>query len=192
MVCLLREIRKLQNSDVGKLVKSRLKEFKQNDHFSELCFCILTANSRARTAIRIQDTLGKAGFEKASLDEIRNCIRENKHRFHNNKARYIVEARKCNIKLDRGWLVENVKGLGYKEASHFLRNIGYEDYAILDRHILRLMKEHGYIEEVPKSLTGKKYLEIEQVFKRIAKRLNMSAAELDMYMWYMKTGEVLK
>jgi len=35
------------------------------------------------------------------------------------------------------WLVKNLTGLGYKEAGHFLRNIGSGKIAILDRHILR-------------------------------------------------------
>jgi N-glycosylase/DNA lyase len=92
----------------------------------------------------------------------------------------------------REWLVKNIKGLGYKEASHFLRNVGYKNLAILDRHIVNLMLEHGYIEEKPKSLNRKIYTELENIFKKIADKLKMSMAELDMYMWYMKTGKVLK
>ena len=91
----------------------------------------------------------------------------------------------------REWLVKNVKGIGYKEASHFLRNVGYKNLAILDRHILNLMDEEGLIEK-PKSLTRKNYLEIEKKFIALSKRLKMSAAELDLHMWHMKTGEVLK
>ena len=190
------------------IVKKKLKEFesfsrKNNEEwFSELCFCILTANSKARTALSIQEELGAKGFCGASLSEVRKCIIKHKHRFHNNKSRYIVEARKhldVKSKLNglsdfeaREWLVENVKGMGYKEASHFLRNVGRKSLAILDRHILNLMAEEGIIKEKPKSLARKSYLEIEEKFIKTAKKFRMSPAEIDMHMWHMKTGEVLK
>ena len=204
---LIKEIKALQKSKVRQKVGKRLREFERfrskntRQLFSELCFCILTANSKARTAIRIQDELGAEGFCKEGKDGVRRCIIAHKHRFHNNKTEYIIGARehidiKAKLKGMKGfdareWLVKNVKGLGYKEASHFLRNVGYFDLAILDRHILNLMEEDGLIKK-PKSLTRKKYLEIEKKFIRMAEKLKMMPAELDLYMWYMKAGEVLK
>lgn len=209
---LISEIKQLQKSNIGKAVNQRLNEFesfsnKQNkDWFSELCFCILTANSKARTAINIQNQLGFEGFSKYSQRELSTSIRINKHRFHNNKARFIISARdnleikdriqelvKNSGELEaREWLVKNIKGLGYKEASHFLRNVGYKNIAILDRHILNIMVENNYLKEKPKSLNKKSYHEIETNFKELAEDLKMSPAELDLYMWYMKAGEVLK
>ncbi len=193
------------------LIEKRLSEFSSfknkpgEEWFSELCFCILTANSRATTGIKIQQELGHSGFMESPQEEIKDKIIKNKHRFHNNKSKYIVEARKFsnikeiieNIIKDNGllkareWLAENIKGLGYKEASHFLRNTGHESLAILDRHILNLMHEHGLIVR-PKTLTKSSYLEIEQKFNSLAKSLNMSPSKLDLHMWYLKTGEVLK
>jgi len=198
---LAHSIQSLQKSEIGKVVSKRLKEFDSFKNkpskawFSELCFCILTANSKAITALKIQKELGAKGFCSYCFRDIRNTIKKNKHRFHNNKAKYITEAR-CHVDIKqklksmkdteaREWLVKNVKGLGYKESSHFLRNTGCKSLAILDRHILELMNEK-------KTLNKKSYLEIEKKFLRLAKRLNMSPAELDLYMWYMKTGEVLK
>jgi len=203
---LIKEIKFIKNSSVKSKVDKRLKEFEdfknKEEWFSELCFCILTANSKAATALKIQEELTPKGFCESSLNNIRKTIRKNKHRFHNNKAEYILAARehidiKSKIKelgeiKAREWLVKNVKGIGYKEASHFLRNVGYKNLAILDRHILNLMKEHDLIKEKPKTLNKKKYLEIEKTFKKIADTLKMSCAELDLYMWYMKTGKVLK
>ena len=92
----------------------------------------------------------------------------------------------------REWLVNNVKGLGYKEASHFLRNVGYNNVAILDRHILNLMVENKLLKEKPKTLNKKLYLDIENKLELLAKKLGLNLAELDFYMWYLKTGEVLK
>jgi len=197
---LINEIKNLERSEIKEVVEKRLNEFKElgKNWFSELCFCILTANSKAETALKVQKELGYYGFSSMPRKEIAECIKRNKHRFHNNKAKYIVEARKFkNIqeivlreKEAREWLVENVKGLGYKEASHFLRNVGYENYAILDRHILNLMKENGMINDV--KLGKKNYLEIEKKFLELAKKTGMSAAKLDLYMWFMRTGKVLK
>jgi N-glycosylase/DNA lyase len=99
---------------------------------------------------------------------------------------------KMEEKEARDWLVKNIKGLGYKEASHFMRNVGYKNLAILDRHIINVMHDYKVLKQKPKALTKKNYLEIETKFKKLSKQLNMSAAELDLYMWYMKAGEVLK
>ena len=205
---LVKEIKYIKNSPVKNKVDKRLKEFENfknrstKEWFSELCFCILTANSKAVTALKIQEELTPKGFCEYSLNNVRKTIRKNKHRFYNNKAKYIIAARKhIDIKNKikglgeikaREWLVKNVKGLGYKEASHFLRNVGCKNLAILDRHILNLMKEYNLIKEKPKTLNKKNYLEIETIFKKIADTLKMSCARLDLYMWYMKTGEVLK
>ena len=205
---LINQIYELQNSEIRKIIEKRLKEFEElgkmgNDEwFSEMCFCLLTANSRARTAIEIQKQLGIKGFKEAGEETVSRVIKLNKHRFHNNKAKFIVCSRankdikdklaEMNEIEAREWLVENIKGLGYKEASHFLRNVGYKNLAILDRHILNLMAENKLIKEKPKSLTKNNYLEIEEKFNNLAKKLDMSHAELDLYMWYMKTGEVLK
>ncbi len=201
------KVKALQKTPVKQKVMKRLREFESfknkntKQWFSELCFCILTANSKARTALNIQDELGVNGFCSCPASGVRKCIIKHKHRFHNNKTKYIVEARK-NIDVKgkikglsdfeaREWLVKNIKGMGYKEASHFLRNVGYKNLAILDRHILNLMAEDGLIKK-PKSLTRKNYLEIEGKFSKMAKSFNMSLSELDLYMWCIKTGEVLK
>ncbi|MFH0870266.1 MAG: N-glycosylase/DNA lyase [archaeon] len=197
---------------VRKTVNLRLRQFSafkdksDREWFSELCFCILTANSKASTAIKIHHELCPDGFCESSLSRVRETIRKHKHRFHNNKAKFIVEARKHldvkprikkiveekGQKEAREWLVKNIKGIGYKEASHFLRNVGYFDLAILDRHILNLMVEDGILKEKPRSLSKKVYLEIEKKFEKLAKQHRMSCAELDLYFWSMKTGIVLR
>lgn len=92
----------------------------------------------------------------------------------------------------REWLVANVKGLGWKEASHFLRNVGFTDVAIIDFHILDLLARFHLIKSKPKTLNKKTYLEIESVLRRLAKRVNMNLAELDLYLWFMETGKILK
>ena len=90
----------------------------------------------------------------------------------------------------REWLVKNVKGLGMKEASHFLRNIGFKDLAIIDFHIVDILVENKIINK-PKNL-NKEYIKIEEKLRGIAKKVKLSLAELDLYLWYMETGKVLK
>jgi len=209
---ILQKIQKVQDSSTSQQISQRLKEFESfekktaEEWFSELCFCILTANSKALTAINIQNELGAKGFCGYCQKDLSTAIKKNKHRFHNNKAKYITNAR-CHIdiksivqkmadeegeKQAREWLAKNVQGIGYKEASHFLRNVGYKNIAILDRHIINLMNEEGLLNEKPKTLNKKTYLEIEKIFEKIAQKAGMSPAELDMYMWFLKTGKVLK
>jgi len=203
---LIKKIKKLKQSPISKTVDKKLKEFKElakkgnDDWFCELCFCILTANSKASTALSIQEELGANGFLRKPQDSLCNCIKGKKHRFHNNKAKYIIEARKHKKikeilkkeKEPREWLVKNIKGLGWKESSHFLRNVGHFDYAILDRHIIKSLHEQGYIKQKSKSLSKNSYFAIEKQFRDIACELGMTSAELDLYMWYIQTGQVLK
>ncbi|VVB68505.1 N-glycosylase/DNA lyase [Candidatus Norongarragalina meridionalis] len=177
-----------------------MAELRRNrDWFSELCFCILTANYTAEGGMCIQKA---ADFSALDERRIRALLKRCGHRFPNVRAKYICEAKKHENALAalkkmrndaerREWLVKNVKGLGYKEASHFLRNVGFFDVAIIDRHILNVLAEYGIIEK-PKTLTPKKYLEIEGRLRKIARRLHMPLGELDFYLWWMKTGKILK
>lgn len=193
---------------VHSLVKKRIEEFEKigtNEDilFKELCFCLLTANFTAQGGMRIQEAIGD-DFLKMEEGEIARKLRVLGHRYPKVRAAYIVEARKFygmlgekirssrNAWESREWFVENIKGFGYKEASHFLRNVGFKDVAIIDRHVLRFLNDNKLIEEVPKSLSRKKYLELEKLLSAIANRLKLSLAELDLYIWYTRTGKILK
>lgn len=206
LVCRLKG---LKSGEVGEKVRQRIKEFREtrgkSDErwFSELSFCILTANSSARLGIRIQEKLGEEGFLTLPLPELTRELRVMGHRFYRKRAEYIVEARGLRKLKEiirgsstaaeaREWLVKNVKGLGYKEASHFLRNIGHDGVAILDRHVLRTLHKEGIIESVPQHLSKSSYLSIEQKLKEVAEKADLTLAELDLYLWYMATGEVMK
>ena len=94
----------------------------------------------------------------------------------------------------RDWLVKEkrIKGLGYKEASHFLRNIGLKGYAILDKHILRSLAELNFIEDPTPPNTRSKYLTIENKLKEFAKQVEIDFDEMDLVLWSLKTGEILK
>ena len=93
----------------------------------------------------------------------------------------------------RAWLVKNVKGMGLKEGSHFLRNTGIgSDLAILDRHILKNMKLLKIINDIPRSLTEKTYLSIEEKLSEYSKKVNIPLEHLDFVLWYKEAGEVFK
>ena len=198
-------------------IQSRLDEFKQirrvgndEDIFAELVFCILTPQSRAKSCWKaVKSLIEKNLLFNGNKDRIAKELYG--VRFQNNKAKYIVEARaqlknftkvlspiqlwicKVSINKKREWLVKNIKGFGYKEASHFIRNIGLgEDIAILDRHILKNMKLLNIIDEIPKVLSKKKYLEIEEKIRKFSKDINIPLSHLDLVFWYKEVGEVFK
>jgi len=131
-------------------------------------------------------------------------------RFNRNKARYIEDARRAFLmdgrlilrkKLStlsdpmekREWLVREVKGFGYKEASHFLRNIGHgENLAILDRHILKNLFSLRLIRQVPKSVSRRRYLSIEMRMREFSRAVNIPMGHLDLLLWFNETGEIFK
>jgi N-glycosylase/DNA lyase len=93
----------------------------------------------------------------------------------------------------REWLVANINGMSYKEASHFLRNIGMgQDLAILDRHILKNLVRLGVIQEIPSSISPRKYLDIEEKMRRFCTREKIPMDHLDMLLWCRETGEIFK
>ena len=190
------------------LIRKRLKEFREvglggaEDIFTELCFCILTPQSNARQCDKaIQELKKKRLLFKSPARAIRSVLK-GKSRFHNKKAEYLVSARRSfdggvlsggNIFDARKKIVESVKGVGYKEASHFLRNIGLgKDIAILDRHILKNLKRYGAIDTVPSSISAKSYLNIEERARSFAKSMGMGLEELDLLFWSRETGEIFK
>lgn len=184
-------------------IQSRIKEFENcEDWFSELCYCILTANASAKSAIRAQEEI-KNEFQKLTKRQISARLQKVGYRFYNKRAEYIEHAKQFadirgivrwlgDGKTAREWLIRNIKGFGYKEASHFLRNVGFKDVAIADRHILRLLKENRLIEGCHHSLKKEQYIQIESVLEELAKKSGLNLAELDLCLWYLKTGKVLK
>ncbi|MFH1783355.1 MAG: N-glycosylase/DNA lyase [bacterium] len=197
-----------------KLIKERLNEFeamgKKDDEeiYAELCFCILTPQSKPEHCDFIIKTLSKKGLLHTGSElSIQPYLK--KARFFRNKSSYLVGARKLFVKekkasiknrinrkntnATRDWLVENVKGMSFKEASHFLRNIGLgSNVAILDIHVMRSLRDLGVIKEIPKSLSRKRYLEIEKKMKGFAKKINVPMDHLDLLFWSDRAQRIFK
>ena len=204
---LIEIIDELQSTPVGQTIQGRLEEFREkralpnDDVFSELCFCILTANFSAKRAIDIQSQLTTC-FLHDSQTEITRQLRTCGYRFPNTRAMYITASREHKDKLHyilstlqgedlRIWFIKHIKGFGYKEASHFLRNIGYHDYAIIDSHIIDILVRHAIIDK-PASITKRRYLDIEIILRELATDTGITLAALDLYLWYLETGNILK
>lgn len=194
-------------------IEARLMDFRHiwetasdEELFLELVFCLLTPQSKAKTCWKaVQRLERKCMMAEASPAQISESLVG--VRFHQRKGEYICLARNmfssrslraalaefAGPAAARVWLVENIKGLGYKEASHFLRNIGLcEDLAILDRHILKNLALLGVIKDVPTSPTKRMYLEIERKMTAFSQEAKIPMSHLDLLLWYKEAGEVFK
>lgn len=190
-------------------IRRRLAEFrtiKPQQYFYELAYCCMTPQSSAVNATKAQHALTVYNFQNEDIDPEPLLYQKDYYiRFHKTKAKLLLEM-KSNYSVihsiiingmgafeKREWLVRNVKGLGLKEATHFLRNIGMNDgMAILDRHILKNLKKHNVIRSLPKTLTKKKYLTIERRFQKFANEIGIPIDELDLVFWSNEAGEILK
>ena len=205
------KIYKKIKKDIDKAVKGYKKAWKGNEKevFAEVAFCILTPQSKAKNAWQAITNLVNNGLlfdgQPEEIAEYLNIVR-----FKNNKSRYLVELRelmtvdgklqpkkilseKGNTLEKREWIFKNIKGMGMKEANHVLRNLGFGDeIAILDRHILRNLVQLNIIDEIPKSITEKKYYEIEEKMKEYSEYSEITMGELDLVLWYKEAGEVFK
>lgn len=166
--------------------------------FGELCFCILTPQSRAKIC---REAINKLKSDKklfsADENELRNYLKG--VRFPYKKVIYIIEAREKLPKIKeilnsdskdfREWLMENIKGLGLKESAHFMRNIGFKGLPIIDVHIQNFLIEIGYYDKKTESLTKKQYIELENKFLELAKELKIPTEELDIAIWLYQSGE---
>lgn len=197
------------------VVEKRLSEFRKtwnygtdDEIFMNMVFCMCTPQTKAHSGWDAAQELKKTGaLVNGSKNEIEEVLKKNGVRFHINKTKYIIENRenfypktkevlapyldKGNIISARNSLKNRVKGWGYKEASHFLRNIGFgSDIAILDRHIMRTLKSHNMIDEEVD--LNKEYFDVEEKMKLFSRKLGIPLDALDLVIWYDVNGEVFR
>lgn len=205
---LLTELKSLHESR-KEAIRNRLEDFRRvqpSEYFYEMAYCLLTPQTSAESAGKVVEELQRLWFHSRPVDPepvLRNSATY--IRFHRTKSQHLLKlkvdfplvleslARELPASELREWLVGNVKGLGYKESTHFLRNVGRNNgLAILDRHILRNLKRYGAIRSLPKTLSRKHYLSIERQFMRFADRSGIPLDELDLLFWSMETGVIRK
>lgn len=215
-------VRDTYNAIKGR-VQERLAQFRRiiderrrGDAFWEFVFCHFTPQTSARkawaAASALRGALGQKGFsERRNQQRVAALLRDYGVRFHNNKAVFVIESAALFGQIWRDvlaaaqdesgrkiWRLRNdiagrVKGIGLKEASHFLRNIGLgKGLAILDRHILRCLCAMGVICGLPKTLNKNAYHEIEEEMACLGRRLGVGLDELDLVFWYIEKGEIFK
>ena len=203
--------------------ETRWESGNDEDIFAELTFCLLTPQSKAKVCwpaveAMMADRSLFSGDQEVILQHVahirfknnktkyillaRELFTDNKSKIDNAdnngyKNNYInIKSAILNLGQPmeaREWLIENVKGMGYKESTHFLRNIGMGgDMAILDRHILRNLEAFGIIEEIPTSISKNRYLNIEKKMRTFSKDLGIPMDHLDLLLWYKEAGEIFK
>jgi len=177
--------------------------------WEEMVYCFFTGGCSARMGLNSVEAV-RPILLTGTHEELMNKL-VGKHRYPRARSGYIVASRDflqehCGMRLReklnsfddpferRDWLVKEkrIKGLGYKEASHYLRNIGLKGYAILDKHILRSLAELKIISDPKPPNTRLKYLTVEKELQKLAVRLKIDFDELDLVLWSLKTGEILK
>jgi N-glycosylase/DNA lyase len=201
-----------------KEIRARLNEFRDiwrngSDErlWEELVFCIFTAGASARMGFSAVDAVRPLLAQGKQREMTRAIRRAGAHRFPVERPGYIVVTRNylrehCGMELRqklesfrdpmerRDWLAQEkrIKGLGYKESSHFLRNIGIRGHAILDKHVMRCLQDLQIVETAKPPTTRTRYLEVEANLKLFARDIKIDFDELDFVLWSIKTGEVLK
>jgi N-glycosylase/DNA lyase len=201
-----------------KEIRKRLEEFREvwrkgSDArlWEELVFCIFTAGASARMGLRAVEATRPLLMEGKREEMTLALQHAGAHRFPVERPGYIVVTRSflrehCDMALRkklqsfadpierRDWLAQEkqVKGLGYKEASHFLRNVGFSGYAILDKHVMSCLTDLNVVDTPKPPGNRTRYLETEERLKFFARDIGIDFDELDLVLWSMKTGEVLK
>lgn len=189
-------------------IQKRLIDFKnvpRENYFYELCYCICTPQSKAIAAEQVQNKLANLDFFNKKFNPV-NILNSPEHyiRFHNQKAerlllaidifQAVLEILDSNetSKHKRNLLKRLVNGFGMKEASHFMRNIGYEGLAILDRHILKNLVKLQVYDKIPLINTEKNYQIAEEQFINFSCKINIPIDELDLLFWSFENGNILK
>ena len=191
-----------------KIIIERLNDFRNTKLeliFYEFCFCIMTPQSSAKNAWQVQNKLIEKKFLTTKFNPA-YLLADKQHyiRFHNTKAERLLNAIDYKTRLDeilsaninqyekRKIIKSEFVGIGMKETSHFLRNIGYKHLAIIDRHILKMLVKCGVITDTMPPKNEKQYLDIEQKIINFSNKINMDMDVLDLLFFAHSNGEVLK
>ncbi len=204
------------HAERGPEIRRRISEFESLgrhgsdlNYWEEMVFCFFTGGCSARMGLNALEAV-RPLLLTADQAALANAL-SGVHRYPNARARYIVASREflrehCDLRLRkklrsfdcrlarRDWLVreKGIKGLGYKEASHYLRNVGFKGYAILDKHVLNCLVDLKIIDDPKPPNTRARYLKVEEKLGKLSEMTQIDFDELDLVLWSMKTGVILK
>lgn len=181
------------------LAKSTLNHLIKNNFLDPLYL-----NSKHDSMITLKNELSKSIYFPKKKD---GTLR--KYRYPEKRAKQIVENAEFIYQKNNGLknmlscfenpvkarehLIQNIHGIGIKEASHFLRNIGYCDsLAIIDVHVLAFLTKLSLIQTNHHStLTTKLYLHIEKILRNFAKFHNKILSILDIAIWHYMRNSIV-
>lgn len=184
-----------------------LPEFRRKTEVTEvwydLAFCIVSSQERTNRALAAANCLGAGYFRLMGSDDIPSAIADLFQesyislRFINRKTQQLADSfqvlqNKRDYILDiatnfntayaaREFLMEHFPGIGPKQASMFLRNIGFgTDLAIIDSHIekmSRILIPQIYMSRKPN------YADIEAELRQFADSRSVNLQTLDVILW---------
>lgn len=181
----------------------------------ELSTCLLSSQVPYDLAIAASDAIAETGFWSCSVassadgaEQLAGILeqpfavhgRHRHYRFPRLRARQLMATRQAveaagglkpllrsfeNGEGARHWFIVHAPGMGPKQASMFLRNIGAsDDLAILDRHVIRYMQEVGLWRGRSETISGlQAYQAHETVLRRHARELGHPVGILDWAIW---------
>lgn len=182
------------------------EKMSEDELWHTLCLCLLSSQVPYDKALRTIEALAKSGLidrrflvtDEQAEEKVEASLRLSHYRFPKSKAKSLVKTARnlegrslqrilascLNDRRARNLFAQEVHGFGMKQASHFLRDIGFtEDLAIIDTHIIKFLVEKELISKPPKTLTRRRYLTLEKVFIEYAEKQGLSPADLDRMIW---------
>ncbi len=189
----------ITNEDIEK-IKGIFSKFKKNLEddktiFYNMFFAICAPQAKFSKNLLVIEKLKEYDFYSNDIEDSILIELVKNVRFHR-KAKYlkiaksrfpeilsIIKSNAISAMDKRDTLVKLIPGVGLKAASHFMRNLGYENFSIIDTHILKFLDK-----KPPKNRN--EYLNLEFEFTIISNVYNLSPGVADAYIWkeYSKTN----
>lgn len=167
----------------------------------ELAFCIVSSQERTRNAKFAAEVLAEKYDDllkcSDTLAAVKSAFSERyiSLRFQNRKSEHLASSWKkfqmdCQVLVDidtafetaseaRRYLTQNFLGIGPKQASMLLRNVGWgEDLAIIDSHISRI----SWL-ILPDRSPTETYDSLESKLRTFARERSIKLEELDVILW---------
>jgi thermostable 8-oxoguanine DNA glycosylase len=173
-----------------------------------LAFGILSSGVKDQTAqvfsqkisTQIGSTLYHEDFKNVISDTLTADSPTGRYRFPNIRSEWIhqsyttLQKHENTLPIDcethfskqRDVIISLFTGIGLKQASLLLRNLGYSfDCCVLDTHIIDFLIWIDWLPSKIKKLTinRKRYFAIESLFKRLSDMLHIPIPILDIAMW---------
>lgn len=181
-----------------------------DDAWREMLYCILAGTQVSTDIVRksyfdliesIPETLNFKTVKKSPTEmqqKIAITLKKRGYRFYETKSNTMINAanyfeeivktadnfRDADHADLRRSLIKNVKGIGNKISSHWLRNIGFQ-LPIIDIHVRRVLSCAGLIDDkyTKNQISDSEYWFLEKKIIEISDQMNINVAKLDFVLW---------